>query len=216
MGRPVGCQVVVDRSVPNRYHSTGMPRPREFEEEEVVSKAMDVFWTHGYDATSIIDLMDATGLAKGSIYKGFGDKKNLFMLSLDSYLAAANASLLECDASSGSGREALERVFTGVVEMSTCGGVRRGCLSVNSAIELGPHDPDVRNRLRRNTRQKEKTFAHIIRRGVADGTLRDNLDPEAAARCITTLTNGLQVRGKLGLTQKEAEETVAMAIGAFV
>ena len=97
-----------------------------------------------------------------------------------------------------------------------CGGVRRGCLSVNSAIELGPHDSDVRNRLRRNTRQKEKTFAAISRRGVADGSLRKGLDPAAAARCITTLTSGLQVRGKLGLTQKEADETVAMAIEAFV
>ena len=193
-----------------------MPRPREFDEDEVLTKAMDVFWTQGYDATSISDLMDATGLAKGSLYKGFGDKKRLFMLALDSYLTDANAALLECDASSESGREALERVFSGVVGMSTRGGVRRGCLSVNSAIELGPHDPDVRNRLRRNTRQKERTFGAIIRRGVADGSLRKDLDPEAGARLLTTVTNGLQVRGKLGLTPSRADETVAMAIEAFV
>ena len=193
-----------------------MPRPREFDEDEVLTEAMDVFWTQGYDSTSISDLMDATGLAKGSLYKGFGDKKRLFMLALDSYLTDANAALLECDASSESGREALERVFSGVVGMSTRGGVRRGCLSVNSAIELGPHDPDVRNRLRRNTRQKERTFAAIIRRGVADGSLRKDLDPEAGARLLTTVTNGLQVRGKLGLTPSRADETVAMAIEAFV
>ena len=193
-----------------------MARPRKFDEEEVLVKAMDAFWTHGYDATTITDLMDATGLAKGSLYKGFGDKKQLFMQALDSYLASANAALLECDALTESGREALERVFSGVVGMSTCGGVRRGCLSVNSAIELGPHDPAVRNRLRRNTREKESTFAAIIRRGVADGSLRKDLDPGTGARLITTLTNGLQVRGKLGLTQKEADETVAMAIEAFV
>lgn len=193
-----------------------MPRPREFDEEEVLTKAMDVFWTHGYDATSITDLMNATGLARGSLYKGFGDKKRLFMLALDSYLAAANEVLLECDASSGSGREALERVFSGVVEMSTCAGVRRGCFSVNSAIELGPHDSEVGNRLRRYAHQKERTFAAIIRRGITDGSLRKGLDPEAAARYITTLTDGLQVRGKLGLTRKEADETVALAIEAFV
>ena len=193
-----------------------MSRPREFDEDEVLAKAMELFWTHGYDATSITDLMDATGLAKGSLYKGFGDKKRLFMLALDSYLTDANAALLECDTTSQTGCEALERVFSGVVGMSTRSGVRRGCLSVNSAIELAPHDPDVRNRLRRNTRQKERTFAAIIRRGVADGSLRKDLDPEAGASWITTVTNGLQVRGKLGLTPKQAEETVAMTIEAFV
>ena len=193
-----------------------MARPREFDEAEVLAKAMDVFWTHGYDTTSITDLMDATGLAKGSLYKGFGDKKHLFALALDAYLADANSRLAECDASSETGREALEQVFAGVVAMSTGSGVRRGCLSVNSAIELGPHDSTVRNRLRRNTRQKEDTFATIISRGIADGSLRKNLDPQAAARCITTMTNGLQVRGKLGLTQREAEETVAMSIQTFL
>ena len=193
-----------------------MARPREFDEAEVLAKAMDVFWTHGYDATSITDLMDATGLAKGSLYKGFGDKKRLFTLALDAYLADANSRLAECDASSESGREALEQVFAGVVAMSTGSGVRRGCLSVNSAIELGPHDSTVRNRLRRNTRQKEETFVTIISRGIADGSLRKNLDPQAAARCITTMTNGLQVRGKLGLTRREAEETVAMSIQTFL
>ena len=193
-----------------------MARPREFDEAEVLAKAMDVFWTHGYDPTSITDLMDATGLAKGSLYKGFGDKKHLFAFALDAYLADANSRLAECDASSETGREALEQVFAGVVAMSTGSGVRRGCLSVNSAIELGPHDSTVRNRLRRNTRQKEDTFATIISRGIADGSLRKDLDPQAAARCITTMTNGLQVRGKLGLTQREAEETVAMSIQTFL
>jgi TetR/AcrR family transcriptional repressor of nem operon len=168
------------------------------------------------DLASIADLMDATGLAKGSLYKGFGDKKQLFMLALDSYLADANAALLECDASSASGCQALEQVFSGVIAMSTGGGVRRGCLSVNSAIELGPHDPTVRNRLRRNTREKERTFAAIIRRGIADGTLREDLNPEAAARCITTVTTGLQVRGKLGLSRDEGNETVAMTIDTFL
>ena len=193
-----------------------MARPREFDEAEVLAKAMDVFWTHGYDATSIADLMDATGLAKGSLYKGFGDKKHLFTLALDAYLADANSRLAECDASSESGRVALEQVFAGVVAMSTGSGVRRGCLSVNSAIELGPHDSTVRNRLRRNARQKEGTFATIVARGIADGSLRKDLDPQAAARCITTMTNGLQVRGKLGLTQREAEETVSMSIQTFL
>ena len=193
-----------------------MARPREFDIDKVLSTVLDVFWAHGYDATSMSDLMAATGLAKGSLYKGYGDKKNLFLRALDSYLSSANAELSEAAASSESGREAFEKIFSGVIGMSTCAGVRRGCFSVNSTIELAPHDADVRNRLRRNTRQKEKTIAAIVHRGIADGSLRKNLDPEVTASYVTSVMNGLQVRGKLGLSEQQAKETVAMVMATLV
>ena len=193
-----------------------MARPREFDIEEVLTKALDVFWSHGYDATSISDLMDATGLAKGSLYKGYSDKKSLFMLALDSYLLRANEVLIETAATSESGREALERIFAGVVGMSTCSGVRKGCFSVNTTIELAPHDSDVRSRLRRNTRQKEKTIAAVISRGITDGSLRQTLDPDITASYITTVMNGLQVRGKLGMTKQQANNSIEMAIAAVI
>ena len=103
-----------------------MARPREFDEEEVVQRAMDVFWLHGYEAASLTDILDATGLAKGSLYKAFGDKKQLFMLALDAYLDNANNRLVDVAESSASGRKALDEIFAGVVRMSTCRGVRRG------------------------------------------------------------------------------------------
>lgn len=193
-----------------------MARPREFDIEEVLTTALDVFWAHGYDATSMSDLMEATGLAKGSLYKGYGDKKSLFVRALDSYLLRANAGLSEAAASSESGREALEKIFSGVIGMSTRVGLRRGCFSVNSTIELAPHDADVRNRLRRNTRQKETTIAAAVRRGIVDGSLRRDLDPEVTASYVTTVMNGLQVRSKLGLTEQQANETVAMAMETLV
>ena len=99
--------------------------------------------------------------------------------------------------------------------MSTGLGVRRGCFSVNTSVELAPHDADVRSRLRRNTRQKEKTIAAILRQGIADGSLRKDLNPEISASFVTTVLNGLQVRGKLGLTEQQADETVAMAMAAL-
>ena len=193
-----------------------MARPREFDIEEVLTTALDVFWAHGYDATSMSDLMEATGLAKGSLYKGYGDKKSLFVRALDSYLLRANAGLSEAAASSESGREALEKIFSGVIGMSTRVGLRRGCFSVNSTIELAPHDADVRNRLRRNTRQKETAIAAAVRRGIVDGSLRRDLDPEVTASYVTTVMNGLQVRSKLGLTEQQANETVAMAMETLV
>ncbi len=192
-----------------------MARPREFDIEEVLTKVLDAFWLHGYDATSMSDLEEATGIAKGSLYKGYGDKKSLFTQALNSYLSQANAGLKEAATSSDTGRQTLERIFSGVIEMSTGAGVRRGCFSVNTSIELAPHDADVRNRLRKNTRQKEKTIAAILSRGIADGSLRNNLAPEISASYVTTVMNGLQVRGKLGLTGQQADETVAMVMAAL-
>lgn len=193
-----------------------MARPREFDIEEVLSKALDAFWLHGYDATSMSDLMAATGLAKGSLYKGYGDKKSLFMKALDSYLTRANSGLRGAAVSNYSGLEVLERIFGDVIAMSTCEGVRRGCFSVNSTIEMAAHDADVGERLRENARQKEITIAAVVRRGIADGSLRKDLDPEFTASYITTVMNGLQVRGKLGLTEKQANDTVAMALAALI
>lgn len=193
-----------------------MARPREFDIEEALTKALDAFWLHGYDATSMSDLMEATGLAKGSLYKAYGDKKSLFMQALDSYLLRANAGLSETAVSTGSGRETLERIFAGVIDMSTRVGVRRGCFSVNSTNELAPHDADVRNRLHKNTLQKEMTIATVIRRGTADGSLRKNLDPEITASYVTTVMNGLQVRSKLGLTEQRANDTVTLAMAALI
>ncbi len=193
-----------------------MPRPREFDEQEVLASAMDVFWTHGYEATSITDLMEATGLAKGSIYKGFGDKKSLFMRALDNYLDTGLDGLRErTDALKKSGREILELWLSSLVEVATAPGTRKGCLAVNCAIELAPHDDDVRKRLRRHERRMETLYVRIIERGVADGSLRTDVDPAAGARWVTTVIDGLLVRSKLGLTKKHAKETVDMALSVL-
>ena len=139
----------------------------------------------------------------------------MFTQALDYYLSRANAGLKDAAASGDTGRQALEKIFSGVIEMSTGAGVRRGCFSVNTSIELAPHDSDVRIRLRKNTRQKEKTIAAILSRGSADGSLRRNLDPDISASFVTTVLNGLQVRGKLGLTEQQADETVEMAMAVL-
>lgn len=176
---------------------------------------MASFWAHGYHSTSVADLMAATGLAKGSLYKGFGDKKRLFMLALESYLTSGAEALDSIGASSTSGRQALESVLYGVAEAATPSGARCGCFAVNSAVELGPHDPEVRTRLQQYTRDKLERLAGFVERGVADGSLRSDLDPDATARHLTVLADGLQAQGKLGMTKKHAEEVVASALASL-
>ena len=192
-----------------------MARPREFDEDEVLDKALDAFWARGYEATSLADLMAATGLAKGSLYKGFGDKRSLFLRALERYLDRGFDGLRTLGHESDTGAELLRRWLASVVAMATCSGLRKGCLVVNCTIELAPHDGEIRTILRKQEKRLEQVYAALVSRGIADGSLRPDLDPETSAEWLTTLIGGLQVRGKLGLTRTQAEHAVDMAMSAL-
>ena len=189
-------------------------RPREFDEDEVLDRALDAFWTHGYKATSVTHLVEATGLAKGSLYKAFGDKRRLFELALDRYLESG-VGRLRTVAAGESPRAALERWLMNIIELSTCTGVRRGCMAINCTVELAPHDEGVRARLRRHQRGLEQIYARLISAGISAGEFRAGLDPKVSARWLTTIIGGLQVRGKLGLDRKDALETVRMTLAGL-
>ena len=189
-------------------------RPREFDEDEVLDRALDAFWKHGYKATSVSHLTEATGLAKGSLYKAFGDKRQLFELALDRYLEAGVGRLRDI-ARGESPRAALERWLMGMVDATTCAGLRRGCLAINCTVELAPHDESMRDRLRRHERGIERIYARLIAAGIEAGEFRSGLDPKASARWLTTIIDGLHIRGKLGLDRKEALETVRMTLAGL-
>jgi TetR/AcrR family transcriptional repressor of nem operon len=192
-----------------------MGRPREFDEQEVLERALQVFWTHGYEATSIADLMAATGLAKGSVYKGFGDKKALFMRTLDMYLSRGRARYLELEAAKIGALDLLRRWFTVGVEMSTDCAVRKGCFSVNCMVELAPHDDEVRKLLKDHEHRIEQLYERTLRRGVDEGALRPDLDPREAARWLTIVVSGVQVGTKTGMPRKDALAMVDFTLKAL-
>lgn len=192
-----------------------MGRPREFDEQQVLERALEVFWTHGYEATSVTDLMEATGLAKGSVYKGFGDKKSLFMRTLEMYLARGRAKYVELDKSQPDALEVLRQWLTCGVDMGMTRGVRKGCFGVNCTVELAPHDEDVRELLKQHERQLEALFERTLRRGKAEGSLQSSLDPHTAARWLTTIVSGVQVASKTGMSRKDALAMVDFALAAL-
>ena len=114
-----------------------MARPREFDEEEVIDKAVEVFWAKGYEATSMQDLIDAMGIQRGSLYGTFGGKQNLFLKSLKRYSVTVVKKLLEILESKPSAVESIELFFSQLVEHLLTAGELRSCLVTNSAIERG-------------------------------------------------------------------------------
>lgn len=121
-----------------------MARPREFDTDDALEAAMQVFWQHGYQAASLPDLLDGMGLTRGSLYKAFHDKKNLFLQVLDRYetaLVDAGVALL-ADPSAGDGRTRILAMFSGLVA-AVEGGDHRGCLLCTAASGAASDDVDI-------------------------------------------------------------------------
>jgi TetR/AcrR family transcriptional repressor of nem operon len=171
-------------------------RPREFNEAEVIDSAMHLFWQRGYQATSVQDLVDATGLQRGSLYGAFGDKYGLFLEALDAYTEVFLGRVSELTGSDDP-VEGL-RVFVRQAGSDCENGARaaRGCLVGNTCSELVAHDEVARARVEAFVSDMRRTMADGLRRGQAMGTFGAERDPEAVATFIQCSLQGLALLAK--------------------
>src|SRR5580704_997769 len=120
-----------------------MARPREFDENAVLDVAMECFWNRGYDATSVRDLIEKTGITGASLYNAYGDKRALYQRVLDRYVEGSVADRLRrCEGLPP--LEALSSFFSVIVTRSIEDRDRKGCMLVNAALDVAPHDPEFR------------------------------------------------------------------------
>ncbi|EUC00595.1 transcriptional regulator, TetR family [Rhizobium sp. CF080] len=187
-------------------------RPREFEIEEALDKAVIVFSERGYHAASISELKDAMGLAAGSLYKAFKDKKAIFLASFDRYKQVRNAVLEQELAQGINGRDRVSRMLRFYAEASHGENGRRGCLVVGTAIELAVYDAEAAERVDRSMGRSEALFETLIREGQADGSIAQAIDPGATARLLLSVTQGLRVLGKTGPNRDRAFSVVDTAM----
>lgn len=174
-----------------------MARPRAFEREHVVEKALAVFWRQGYQATSVQDLVEATGLNRGSLYDTFGDKHGLFLEVVEYYRTRVSARRLEKLEEPGPLREKITTFFDEVIAFSVGEGRLLGCLMTNSAIELAPHDRDVRLAVAANMGAMEAAFRRALTVARENGELAAEKSPTDLARFLTATANGLRVMAKV-------------------
>src|SRR5262249_21353703 len=132
---------------------SGMARIKAFDPEAVLDRAMLLFWRQGYEATSVQDLVDALGIGRGSLYATFGDKHALFLAALDRYSEMVFAALLPPLQADGSSRDALQQMFSRVLDLATAPSHPPGCLMTNTLAELGLRDTEVAERLVANFEQ---------------------------------------------------------------
>lgn len=172
-----------------------MPRPREFEEEEVLERAQQLFWKRGFAAASVEELVKATGLGRASLYATFGSKRALFLKVLERYRAGVRATLLGALRGSGTPRERLERFFEAMLT-SLEDGRRRGCLLTQTAVELCTSDRAVESTVREFLQGLEDEIAGVWREARERGEIRSEITPRAGARALLAMLQGLAVLSK--------------------
>lgn len=191
-------------------------RPRGFDTDAAVERAMGVFWSRGYHGTALPDLLRATRLSRGSLYAAFGGKHALFLRALDRYVADA---LARMDAELDARRapvDGLRAFLAGYIERTSGGNGRRGCMLVATAMELAGHDPEVEARIRGCFKAMEARIADAFARARATGALAAGVEPAAAARILLCFVEGLRVLGKTRPTRAASQASADALLDRFI
>ena len=179
-----------------------MARPREFDEETVLEAATQRFWNNGFEATSMRDLADHTGMTTPSLYNAFGDKRDIYRLVLDRYVRRALDSCAATFGGDDSPLRALERYFDALIEEALADALQKGCFVVNTALEVAPHDADFRALVTNVFGQIEKYLRDCIVSGQSDGSIRTRLPAADMARLFLGATLGIRVLARTSLERE--------------
>jgi len=174
-----------------------MARPREFDRNKVLRKAMDLFWKQGYEATSVQDLGDHLGLKPGSLYNTFKDKHSLFLEALDCYQTIEAEQACKLLRGPEGGIAAIRQLFTGITESDLHDPDRKGCMMVNAAAELAAHDPEVRARVAASRAVLATVFREAIIQAQQAGDIPASRDPDGLATYLVNSLFGLRITAKV-------------------
>lgn len=192
--------------------SPSVGRPREFELDDAVRKAMDVFWDRGYHDASLPDLLGGMDLSRGSFYKAFVDKRGVYLRALDVYIEDAIRTVGETLHSEPSPKAAIRKAFSQQVDATSGKDGLRGCFVVLAAVEMLPGDEEVSARISRLFRRLQDLYAAAVIRAQALGEIDPALDERTLARFLVCQIQGMRVLGKAGADRDDMRAMVDLAL----
>ncbi|GAA2465464.1 TetR/AcrR family transcriptional regulator [Streptomyces macrosporus] len=190
-------------------------RPRSFDRDTALEKALRTFWEHGYETTSIADLTRAMGIAAPSLYAAFGDKKTLFEEVVEVYVHRYGGFIGRALAEEPTARGAVGRVLREAAVEYTEPGRPPGCLVINAAVNAAPASAEVAEALRAMREENVRAFASRIRAGVAAGELPEDTDVSALARFTAAVLQGMSQQARDGAGRGELEAVADAAMRAW-
>jgi len=191
-----------------------MARPKEFDRDAALAKAVEVFWDKGYEATSTDDLVRAMGIGRQSMYDTFGDKHRLYVAALERYKDEQSATFHASLRDSRSPLSAIEAVLFGVSAERPCDRAR-GCLMIGATAELAGVDDDVARIAKDSTHKVEASFEHAVRAAQEKKELPAGIDARAAGRFLTSTFFGLKLSAKSGASPEALRDIARFALAGL-
>ena len=189
-----------------------MSRPREFDVDAALERAMQVFWSKGYEAASLDDLCDATGLSRSSLYAAFGDKRSLMLKSLSRYVDNGSEKIAKALARKVPFRAALADFLDGFIDAIIAGPGRRGCFIGNCAAEIPRQDREAMAQVREALARNEGYFRAALDAAKARGELSPKADTASLARFLASSIQGLRLIGKANPDRAALEDIAAVML----
>lgn len=189
-------------------------RKLTFDREVALEKAMDLFWEKGYNATGLTELLERMGIQRQSLYNAFGSKHDLFLEAIAHYGKTVVHRVERQLTGQGSPLENIQNFFYRTAENGQTLGCR-GCLVVNTMIELSPHDPKVAAEVERLSRQVEKAFEYALKQAIAAEELPSDFDSPKMSRYLYHIILGLNARTKSVPNPEAIKETLDIALAVL-
>lgn len=190
-------------------------RPRSFDRDTALERALMVFWKHGYDATSIALLTEAMGIGAPSLYAAFGDKRALFDAALDSYSKTYGAFIVQTLRADASARVTVERLLREAAAMFTGKDHPPGCLVITAATNCAPQSAPVQKRLRSFRALTVRALEEKMESDKAGGELPPGVDAHALALFYSSVLQGMSAQARDGASRAELEAVVSAALRAW-
>src|SRR4051812_12350019 len=192
-------------------------RPRAYQPEIALAKALDLFRKDGFAATSLDDLSEATGMNRPSLYGAFGDKRELYIKSYQRYRDDARGSMVAIFREEMPVRQRLERIFASALDIYLSGETGpRGCFTVVTAASEAVSDPEIRAMVLDGLSELDKAFANCFRRAKEKGELPETADPAVLAQLASATVHTIAIRSRARVPRKELEEIVKGAIDVMI
>jgi AcrR family transcriptional regulator len=190
-------------------------RPREFDTETALDKALHVFWQRGYEGTSLADLTEAMGINRPSLYAAFGNKEELFRRALDRY-ARKGPGAIHCEAlAEPTARKVVEHLLRSVARSLTDPSNPAGCLAVQGALTCSQAADSIKQELCKRRAEGEQNLRERFERAKSEGDLASTCDAAALARYVITVTQGMSVQATGGASRADLLAVADMALNAW-
>jgi TetR/AcrR family transcriptional regulator, transcriptional repressor for nem operon len=205
----------MDSFAVGRSYFSVMARTKDFDESELLTRAMDLFWTRGYNSTSMEDLVNGLGISRSSLYDTYTDKHTLFIKTLENYRQIGQAKIQEIINSTGTVKEKIRKLIELGTNDLSGNKKRTGCLMVNAEVEVAPYDKEVSNMVCRNDQQMEEIFYQLIQKGKKTGEIKNKQDARALARFISNAKKGMHVTAKTTSDKSVFNDIIMLTLSAL-